>query len=232
LGVPQRRLLTPSGSSSRYTDPATLDVLLMTLAGRVKPALVAALTRYGARPVGLTGMDAGLVTARRAGAHKAVLDGRTRVIRDDHSGRIRAVDPGLLCLLLDAGLLPVLSPPAIEADGEPVNVDADRIAAAVAGALVGRQQPVRLIQLTAAPGVLRDPDEPDSLLPRLTVSADSLGDAASRGGMTAKLQAARDALDAGVTQVVIADGRTAHPVRDALAGAGTQVEKAATVGSI
>ncbi|MEV4992304.1 [LysW]-aminoadipate kinase [Streptomyces niveus] len=226
LGVPQRRLRTPGGSSSRYTDPATLDVLLMTMAGRVKPALVASLNRHGARPMGLTGMDAGLVTARRAGAHKAVVDGRTRMIRDDHSGRIHAVDPGPLHLLLDAGLLPVLSPPALGTEGEPVNVDADRIAAAVAGALAERR-PVRLVLLTSAPGVLRDPEDPGSLLPRLTVSAGSLGEADARGGMTAKLQAARAALDSGVSHVVVADGRITHPVREALAGAGTRIEKAA-----
>ncbi|WP_197287654.1 amino acid kinase family protein [Streptomyces apocyni] len=289
LGVAQRRISTPSGSSSRYTDPATLDVLLMAMAGRVKPALVAALSRHGARPVGLTGMDAGVVTARRVGAHKAVLDGRTRMIRDDHSGRIHAVDPGPLRLLLDAGLLPVLSPPALGADGEPVNVDADRIAAAVAGALgrvrkvppaprrlartlaapgddpstsstradarhaesthptpqgppsgrttglcghdLAGQRAVRLVLLTSAPGVLRDPEDPGSLLPHLMVSRDSLGEADSRGGMTAKLQAARQALDDGVAEVVVADGRLAHPLREALAGAGTRIEKAAIVGS-
>lgn len=96
----------------------------------------------------------------------------------------------------------------------------------MAGALAERR-PVRLVLLTSAPGVLRDPEDPGSLLPRLTVSAGSLGEADARGGMTAKLQAARAALDSGVSQVVVADGRITHPVREALAGAGTRIEKAA-----
>ncbi|MCX4820775.1 [LysW]-aminoadipate kinase [Streptomyces sp. NBC_01142] len=231
LGVPQRRLTTPSGSSSRYTDPATLEVLLMALAGKVKPALVASLARHGARPVGLTGMDARLVTAKRTATHRAVLSGRKVVIRDDHSGRIRTVDPSLLVTLLDAGCLPAVSPPAIGEDGEAVNVDADRAAAAIAGALA-RSRPVRLVLLTAAPGVLRDPADESSLMPEITVSEEPSGDAAIMGGMTAKLQAAHDALVAGVGTVVIADGRVAHPVRDALAGAGTTVKRVATVGSL
>ncbi|MEN8649793.1 [LysW]-aminoadipate kinase [Streptomyces sp. 21So2-11] len=231
LGVPQRRLTTPSGSSSRYTDPATLEVLLMALVGKVKPSLVAALSRHGARPVGLTGMDAQLITARRTAAHKAVLGGRKVVIRDDHSGRIRRVDPALLFTLLETGCLPVVSPPAVGEDGEAVNVDADRAAAAIAGALA-QSGPVRLVLLTAAPGVLRDPADETSLMREIVVSDGPVDNAEIAGGMTAKLQAACEALDAGVGRVVIADGRVAHPVRDALAGAGTTVKRAAIVGSL
>ncbi len=221
LGVPQRRLTTPSGTASRYTDPATLEVLLMALAGKVKPALVAMLARSGARPVGLCGMDAHLLRAERAAPHRAVLDGRSRVVRDDHSGRIRAVDPTILLSLLDAGCLPVVSPPALDGSGRPVNVDADRAAAAIAGAL-SAVRPVRLVLLTAAPGVLRDPSDEGSLLRSVTVPDGPVGGSAV-GGMTVKLQAARDALKAGVRTVMIADGRVPGPVRGAIAGAGTTV---------
>lgn len=230
LGVPQRRLTTPSGSSSRYTDPATLEVLLMALVGKVKPALVAALARHGARPVGLTGMDARLVTAQRTAAHRAVLGGRTVVVRDDHSGRVRDVDPTVLVTLLEAGSLPVVSPPALGADGA-VNVDADRMAAAIAGALA-RTRPVRLVLLTAAPGVLRDPADESSLIPAIELSDEPVTEAAVHGGMTAKLQAARAALDAGVGTVVIADGRVTDPVSAALDGSGTTVRFTATLGSL
>ncbi|MET9349451.1 [LysW]-aminoadipate kinase [Streptomyces termitum] len=219
LGVPQRRLTTPSGSSSRYTDPATLEVLQLALAGKVKPALVAALGRYGARAAGLTGLDGATVTARRTAAHRAVLDGRTVMIRDDHNGRIRAVDPALLNLLLDAGVVPVLSPPALAEDGTAVNVDADRAAAAVAVALGAE----RLVLLTGAPGVLADHRDESSLLPEYRVPAEGpVGDAAV-GGMRAKLQAAREALLGSVAEVVVADGRVREPVSGALGGAGTTV---------
>jgi acetylglutamate/LysW-gamma-L-alpha-aminoadipate kinase len=223
LGVPQRRLTTPSGSSSRYTDPATLEVLQLALAGKVKPELVAALNRDGARAVGLTGMDGAVLTAKRTAAHRAVLDGRRVMIRDDHNGRIRKVDPALLELLLDGGCTPVLSPPALAEDGTPVNVDADRTATAVAIAL----RATRLVLLTGAPGVLADHRDESSLLPEFAVApAGPVGDAAV-GGMTAKLQAARDALLGGVTDVVVADGRVDGPLSAALAGGGTRISIAA-----
>lgn len=215
LGVPQRRLRTPSGTSSRYTDPATLEVLILTLAGLVKPALLAELHRLGVPAVGLTGIDAGVVRARRARPYVAEVDGRRVLVRDDQTGRIERVVPGPLRALLDAGLTPVLSPPALAEDGRPVNVDADRAAAEVAVALGART----LVFLTGAPGVLADPADESSVLPAYPME----GVADIRGGMAAKLQAATRAAGAGVDRVLIADGRVEWPVRRALAGAGTRV---------
>jgi acetylglutamate/LysW-gamma-L-alpha-aminoadipate kinase len=223
LGVPQRRLLTPSGSSSRYTDPRTLEVLLLALAGKVKPALVSALVAGGIDAVGLTGIDAGLLRARRTAVHRAVLDGRPMMVRDDHNGRISAVDPTVLRLLLSAGITPVVSPPALGEDGVPVNVDADRTAGALAAALPA----ARLVFLTGAPGVLRDHTDETSLTRELVIPASGPVGSGATGGMTVKLQAARDALSAGVGQVLIADGRGATPLSDALAGSGTTVRLAA-----
>ncbi|MEV4603156.1 [LysW]-aminoadipate kinase [Amycolatopsis sp. NPDC049253] len=223
LGVPQRRLTTPSGSSSRYTDPRTLEVLLLALAGKVKPALVGGLVSAGVDAVGLTGLDGGLLSARRTAVHRAVLDGRPILVRDDHNGRITAVDTTVLRVLLSAGLTPVVSPPARGGDGLPVNVDADRAAGAIAAALPA----TRLVLLTGAPGVLADHTDETSLVRDLALPPDGPVSAAAVGGMTAKLQAARDALRAGVGEVLIADGRVASPVTAALAGAGTRVRLAA-----
>jgi len=217
LGVPQRRLMTPSGTSSRYTDPATLEVLTLALAGAVKPRLLAELHRLGVPAVGLTGIDAGVLRARRSRAHRAVVDGRTVVVRDDHTGRLESVTVGPLRALLDAGLTPVLSPPAVAQDGTVVNVDADRAAALVAAALGA----THLVYLTAAAGLLRDPADPATLIPHHDVAAPP--DADVRGGMAVKLLAARIALDGGVPRVVIADGRLDHPVRRALDGHGTRL---------
>jgi [amino group carrier protein]-L-2-aminoadipate 6-kinase len=115
LGVPRRTLLAPSGLESSYTDPAALDVMIMTMAGRVKPRLLATLAGAGVCAAGLTGLDGGLLTARRKTARRAVIDGRTVLVRDDHSGTIVAVNPLILRVLLDAGITPVVSPPAASA---------------------------------------------------------------------------------------------------------------------
>jgi acetylglutamate/LysW-gamma-L-alpha-aminoadipate kinase len=222
LGVPQRTLLADTGASSRYSDAATVDVLTLALAGRAKPRLLLALSAHGVPAVGLTGADAGLLRARRNAAQRAVVEGRTVVVRDDLSGRIVGVNTTLLRLLLDAGVTPVVSPPAVGAPGELLNVDADRVAAAVAVALCA----TRLVLLTAAPGVLRDTADQGSLLSSCELPATGVaaaGPARPTGGMRRKLQAARDALAGGVPRVVVADGRGEHPLARALAGAGTTV---------
>ncbi|NEB74971.1 hypothetical protein G3I40_06945, partial [Streptomyces sp. SID14478] len=135
LGVPLGELVAPDGTVSRRTDPATLEVVTLALAGKAKPALLLELARRDVPAVGLTGLDAGLLRARRKKALRTVVDGRTVVVRDDRSGRLTSVATPLLHSLLADGMVPVLSPPALAEDGRPVNVNADRVAAAVAAAL-------------------------------------------------------------------------------------------------
>ncbi len=213
LGVPQRRLTTPGGGSSRYTDPATLRVFTTALAGVVLPRMVTELAGHGVTAVGLTGLDAGTLTATRHAPHRAVVDGVVRVVRDDHTGRLREVRTDLLELLLAAGITPLLSPPARTPDGAAVNVDADR----VAGLVAARLSADRLVFLTGTAGVLADPTDPASLLAECAVPAGGYG-----GGMAVKLTAAAEALSAGVTEVRIASGAGEAPVRHALAGGGTR----------
>lgn len=217
LGVAERTLVSPAGIESRYTDDALLDVVVLAMTGRVKPRVVRELAGAGVRAVGLTGMDAGMVVARPKQARRAVVGGRTMLVRDDRSGRISRVDPTVLRVLLDAGLVPVVSPPAAGPDGAPLNVDGDRCAAAVAAAL-GAQ---RLVLLTAAPGLLADAADPGSVIARAALPDDSLLGHAVTSGMQRKLVAVQEALDGGVEQVHIADGRTDAPVTAALAGSGT-----------
>ncbi|MFC8451302.1 [LysW]-aminoadipate kinase [Kitasatospora sp. NPDC057223] len=224
MGVPGRRLTAPDGVSTRYTDSDTLEVVLLALAGAVKPRLVAALGRHGVRAVGLTGLDGGLLRARRRPAQRAVVDGRVVLVRDNHTGTVRQVDTALLHTLLDAGIVPVVSPPAVDEDGRPVNVDADRAAAAIASALGAEE----LVLLTGAPGLLADPGDPASVLAEYAVPAEGLPDFAG-GGMALKLVAAREAVRGGVGRVRIADGRGARPLSDALSGAGTSITVAAQV---
>jgi [amino group carrier protein]-L-2-aminoadipate 6-kinase len=223
LGLARRTLVLSAGTTSRYNDPATLDALTMAMTGRVKPRLLAALAARGVPAVGLTGLDASLLVARRKSAQKAEVDGRTVIVRDDLSGRIVAADPTLPRLLLDAGMTPVVSPPAAGQDGQPLNVDADRAAAALAVALGA----TRLVLLTAAPGVLSGGGVP---VPRLALPASGPVEVGWSAGMRRKLGAARDALAGGVGQVVVADGRVERPIAGALAGHGTTLTLAGRPG--
>ncbi|MFF1715963.1 [LysW]-aminoadipate kinase [Streptomyces sp. NPDC058268] len=221
LGLTPRRLVAPDGVSARYTDAATLQTVATALSGIVQPRLVTTLVNLGVRAVGLSGWDGGLLRARRKKAQRAVVDGRKTIVRDDHSGRITDVDAGLLNTLLDAGLVPVVSSPALAEDGRPVNADADRTAAAVAGALGADT----LVMLTGAPGVLRDPADETSVEGIHRMPAEG-APAHVGGGMGLKLIAAREALLAGVDRVLIGDGRSDTPVQRALDGGATTVQLA------
>ncbi|MEV6195916.1 [LysW]-aminoadipate kinase [Streptomyces sp. NPDC051920] len=224
LGVPQRTLVAPDGVSARYTDPATLEVVTLALAGGVKPRIVAELSRLGVPSVGLTGLDGGMLRARRKSAVRSVVDGRTTLVRDNHSGRLAEVRTELPEALLRSGFVPVVSPPAADEHGRPVNVDADRVAAALAAALGAD----RLVLLTGAPGVLADPGDETSVLSTYDVPATGAPGRFAGGGMALKLVAAREALAGGVPSVRIADGRAADPVSRALSGHGTAI----TTGSV
>jgi [amino group carrier protein]-L-2-aminoadipate 6-kinase len=219
LAVPDVTLDSPSGMSSRHTSAAMLEVVTLALAGRVKPRLVRCLQGEGVRAVGLTGMDGGLVLARPKAGRRAVVDGRILAVHDEHSGRIASVDPTLLLTLLEAAFTPVLSPPVLDSGAGALNVDADRLAAAVAVACAAHE----LILLTGAPGVLRDPADETSRMPIVRLSDTTTADLPASGGMRMKLLAAREALAGGVGNVLIADGRVDHPIQAARAGAATRV---------
>ncbi|MGC5033791.1 acetylglutamate kinase [Micromonospora sp. DT229] len=200
MSVPVREFVSPSGVKARHTDDATLEVLTLALLGEVKTALLLELHRQGVRAVGLSGADGALLRARRKQV-RALVDGRTVVLRDDHSGMLTGVDDRMLTALLRQGLLPVVSPPAVTEDGALVNVNADRVAARVAVALGAAE----LVLLTAASGVL---DADGAPLPRCALAAEGPLPAYAEGGMKVKLIAAREALLGGVPTVTVRDGRT------------------------
>ncbi|WP_243866295.1 [LysW]-aminoadipate kinase [Actinophytocola oryzae] len=207
LGRPTRHLTSRDGRRSRYTDAAALDTLMLGILGRVKPTIVTALASLGVRAVGLSGLDGGMVTATRNRASRAILDGMEVIVRDDLSGRLSDVDASLPNTLLAAGFVPVISPPALSTDG-PLNVDADRLAAALAVALSADT----LVVLSNVPGLLRDRHDPASLITSVPVDAPEEYLALAEGRMKVKLRAAVEARRAGVGTVVLADGRTDSPV--------------------
>jgi len=161
--------------------------------------------------------DGGIWTGRRKDAIRAVQDGRTFLLRDDLSGRVESVDAQFLDLLLDAGRLPVLTPPAVPPEGVAINVDADRAAAATAVALGASE----LLLLSNVPGVLRDPTDPSTLIARADAdSFDELMDAA-KGRMANKVQAAGEAMQGGVGRVVIGSASGENAIERARSGGGT-----------
>jgi [amino group carrier protein]-L-2-aminoadipate 6-kinase len=217
LGRPSEYLTSPSGVVSRRSDPAHLEVVVLALAGGVQTELVAALARHRIPAVGLSGVDGGLIVARRKEGTRAVVDGRVVHVTDDRSGTIERVDAQFLRAILALGRVPVVGPPAITPDGEIVNVDADRVAARVAGALGSDA----LVLLTNVPGLLRDRGDPGSVVRSVPRGELELALSLAEGRMRKKVLAAREALEAGVGRVVIAPSAVDAPIRRALDGEGT-----------
>lgn|SRR5690554_3249889 len=186
----------------RVTTPESLEVIenVLTVLGK-------RLAQEIGPAVGLTGRDGGLLHA----SQRAEL-GRV--------GRMHRVEPRLLTALRRAGYVPVVACLATGEDGGLLNVNADEVAGAVAGAL-GEG----VVFLTNVPGVLADPQDPGSVLPRLTRTEAHarMQDGRISGGMIPKVEAALAALDQGAPFAVVADGRDPTGVAAALAGGGTRV---------
>lgn len=211
LGHEAPTITSPSGHTSRRTDRRTLEIFAMAALGMETVRYVELLRARGARAVGLFGALAGPRKNVRS-----VEAGRVVLLRDDHTGKVETVDVPLLSALLERGAVPVLPPLALSPDGEALNVDGDRAAAAVAAALGAEA----LIILTNVPGLLRELGDPASLVAEATADE---ADALAVGRMKKKTLAAREALAGGVRGVRLASGAVARPVRAALDGSGTAI---------
>ncbi len=219
LGHPPQFVTSVSGYTSRRTDRETLRIFEMVYCGEVNKAIVELLQAAGINAVGLSGLDGRLLEGKRKEAIKIVENGRRRVLRDDYTGTVEKVNTALLTLLLDHGYLPVITPPAISAESEAINVDGDRAAAMVAAAL----QAEKLVILSNVPGLLRDFPDEHSLIRRIEPARADEFMAHAQGRMRIKVLGAIEALQMGVGQVIFADGRIAAPVHTALAGGGTLI---------
>ncbi|MCB0197080.1 MAG: [LysW]-aminoadipate kinase [Anaerolineae bacterium] len=219
LGHPPQFVTSVSGFSSRRTDRRTLEIFEMVYCGQVNKGLVEKLQTRGVNAIGLSGLDGRIWEGKRKDAIKVIQNGRKRVIRDDYTGKVEKVNVGLLKSLLDQGYLPVLTPPASSYDGEAINVDGDRAAAATAAAF----QAEALIILSNVPGLLENfPDESTLIrhIPKAKIDQ-FMGVAEDR--MKKKVMGAQEALEEGIGRIVFADGRVEQPVQRAMAGEGTVI---------
>lgn len=220
LGHPAQFITSPSGHTSRRTDPRTMEMMQMACRGLFNQQIVAGLQALRVNAVGLSGVDGRIWEGTRKEAIRAVVDGRTTIVRDDFTGTVDTVNVALLRTLLDTRFTPVLCPPAISVNHEPINVDADRAAARTASALGADS----LLLLSNVAGLMRAfPDE--STLIR-EVKRGELDHAAgfAQGRMKKKVMGAGEALADGVRRVVIGDARVASPITGALAGNGTVIQ--------
>ena len=220
LNRPPRFITSPQGITSRWTDSEAMECFLMAYCGLVNKTLVEHLHQRRVNAIGLSGMDGGIWAGPRKDVTQVVEDGVRRILRGNLTGRVDRVNSQLLRTLLDGGYLPVLTPPALSDDQRAINVDGDRAAARTAIAMGAEA----LLLLTNQPGVLRDLDDPQSVVPELLLSDEPAQDYDFvQGRMRIKLMAAREALRGGVPRVIISDGCQPNCIERGLAGSGTTI---------
>jgi len=209
LGKEQKFIVSPEGFRSRYTDKDTIEIYSMVMAGKINKQIVLALQSQGIPAVGLSGLDGLLLKAERKKKLIAVDEkGRKRVIDGGYTGKITEVNAGLLQFLLKQGYVPVVAPIAVSEEFEPLNVDGDRTAAFIAGALKANC----LILLTDVQGlVLKGKEVPRISAAEVKEVLSSIGQ-----GMSTKVHAALEALNQGVGEVLITSGLEKLPISSAL----------------
>ena len=197
----------------RVTDKETVDIVQMVLAGKVNKSLVTLLQMKGGHAVGLSGMDGGMIEAQ------------FKDERLGYVGKITKIRPQPITDLLEKNYIPVVSTVASDHNGNVYNINGDTAAAYIAGALGAE----RLFMMTDIAGILRDKDDPSTLIPSITV--DEAGklyeEGVISGGMIPKVDCCIEAINRGVKNVVIMDGRVPHSILMELLtdeGAGTMVK--------
>ena len=197
----------------RVTDKETVDIVQMVLAGKVNKTLVNLLQMKGGHAVGLSGIDGGILEA---------------TMKDEllgYVGEITKIRTRPITDLLEKNYIPVISTIASDRQGNTFNINGDTAAASIAGALGAE----RLIMMTDIAGILRDKDDPSTLIPAITVSdaKQLFEEGVISGGMIPKVDCCIEAIEKGVKHVVIMDGRVPHSILMELLtdeGAGTMVK--------
>ncbi|MBO5367344.1 acetylglutamate kinase, partial [Methanocorpusculum sp.] len=190
----------------RVTDKDTLEIAQMVLAGKISNTIVSMIAKNGAKGVGISGNDGGLVIAEKTGLKKVQVGDHEIEVDLGYVGDIREINPQLLETMLDAGYIPVVSPLALDKKGNDLNINADTMAGELAVAL----KAYKLISLTDVDGVMNK--ERTELYHRLTLkNIDALmADGTISGGMIPKIEASVNAVRHGVEGAHILNGNAEH----------------------
>ena len=196
----------------RVTDKETVDIVQMVLAGKVNKSLVSLLETKGGKAMGISGMDGSLIQA---------------VMKDErlgYVGKIVNINIDPITDLLEKGYIPVVSTVGCDKEGNAYNINGDTAAAHIAGALGAE----RLIMMTDIAGILKDKNDPETLISEMTVSeaAKLQEEGVISGGMIPKVECCVEAIHKGVNKVIIMDGRVSHSILMEILtneGAGTMV---------
>ena len=209
LNMETKFITSPEGIRSRYTDAETMSVYLMAMRGNINASIVLALQRAGMKSFGMSGIDGPTIIAERKKRLITINEkGRRMFIDGGYTGKISSVDGGFIAHLLSEGMTPVIAPIAVGLEHEPLNVDGDRVASAIAGGLKAS----RMILLTDVDGIIFNGKIVDKLdIAQAREMLKLVGN-----GMDKKIMAAIESIEAGTSEVIIANGNGEMPISSAI----------------
>lgn len=218
LGQPKKVLTSVKGYTSVYSDENLVDLMMMAYAGLRNKRIVELCHQKGINAVGLSGLDGKVILGKRNRGIRVQQDGKQKIVRD-FSGKPERVNRDFLELLLDNGYVPVLTVPIIDEQNAAINTENDDVVRVLQKSLKADT----VINFIEAPGFLEDKDDESSLISGISPQELESREQQVEGRMKRKMLAVRKLFEHGASKVVIADGRSEHPVADALAGKGTVI---------
>lgn len=218
MGIEKTTITSASGYQSVFSDDSALDAILMTYSGLRNKRLVEMCQRAGINALGLSGIDGRVIQGQRNSGIRVIENGK-KMLKRDLSGKPRSINKDLLGLLMSNGYTPVLTIPICDQDGCAINSENDDIVCELQKSLDAET----VIQLIEAPGFLDDADHPDSIVPKLSRDELATREQQVRGRMKRKMHALNKLAMGSIREIIIADGRIDHPIRDALNGGGTWI---------
>lgn len=210
----------------RVTDEETMEILHEQLAGKINKQIVLGIAKHGGRAVGISGMDGNFIRAKKMVYKHTTRTGREVEVDLGLVGEVEMINPSIIEYLVNSNYVPVIAPVGVDAKGRSLNLNADIVAAELAVAMHAN----KLILLTDVAGVLKDPKDEKTLIPRLTVDeAEKLiQNGTIKKGMIPKIEACIKAIRMGVERAHIINGNVKHAILLELlteSGIGTMIER-------
>ncbi len=219
MGITIRTVTSVSGFSSNFSDQDLIDLQLMAYAGLRNKRIVETLQQQGVNAIGLSGLDGGVIRGKRNAGIRVREHGKLKLLRD-YSGKPGHINKALLDMLLSAGYIPVLTVPVLDEKNQAVNSENDDIVA-----LLNRHYKARIvIQLIEENGLLSDKNDTNSMIPHLNPNTLEKWMEQENGRIKRKLYAIKKLLADGAKKILISDGRSEHPIINALNNMGTVIE--------
>lgn len=194
----------------RVTDEETMEIVTMVLVGKISTDIVSKIGFHGGKATGVSGKDSQLIVASKKAPHKVMDEetGEELIIDLGLVGQIDSLNTEIIQMFAENDYIPVISPIGVDDNGDTLNLNADT----VAGEVASKMNSEKLIILTDVPGVLKDPDDPNSLIKQIRIGEveDLIKDGTISGGMIPKIETCVKAIEDGVKSAHIIDGRVKH----------------------